>query len=49
MREAQTKYFRVRTSATLMEAKKIETEIDDEIARVESITGKPIQINLFEK
>ena len=47
MREAQTKYFRVKTSSALMEAKKIETEIDDEIARVESITGKPEQTNLF--
>ena len=49
MREAQAKYFRVRTSAALMEAKKIETEIDDEIARAESVVEKPKQANLFEK
>ena len=49
MREAQIKYFRSRTSSALMEARKIETEIDDEIARVESVVGKPKQTNLFEK
>ena len=47
MREAQAKYFRGRTSSALMEAKKLETEIDDEIARVENITGKPEQKELF--
>ena len=49
MREVQTKYFRVKSSSALMEAKRIETEIDDEIARVENLIGKPGQTNLFEK
>ena len=47
MREAQAKYFRVRTSSASMEARKLETEIDDEITRVENIIGKPEQKELF--
>ena len=48
MRKAQAKYFRIKTISALMEAKKIETEIDDEIARVEKLIGKPEQTSLFE-
>lgn len=41
MREAQKNYFKTRSSMTLQLCKKLEKEIDNEIARVDQITNKP--------
>lgn len=49
MREAQKKYFKMRTSLDLAAAKKLEKEIDEEIARVQTLTKpkQPTQADLF--
>lgn len=49
MREAQREYFRTRSRTALARAQKIEKEIDAEIERVNTITGKPkyVQTTLF--
>ncbi|MDR0384530.1 MAG: hypothetical protein LBH60_00460 [Prevotellaceae bacterium] len=47
LREAQIKYNRTKSNQAFISAKKLETEIDDEIARVEKIVGKPEQKDLF--
>lgn len=39
MRDAQRRYFRNRDQVTLRAAKKLETEVDAEIARVKQIVG----------
>lgn len=41
MRSAQKEYFRTRSQQALSESKRLEREIDMEIARVEGIVGKP--------
>ena len=41
MRSAQKEYFRTRSPQALSESKRLEREIDMEIARVEGIVGKP--------
>lgn len=41
MREAQKNYFKTRSSMDLQLSKKLEKEIDDEIARVNQIINKP--------
>lgn len=41
MREAQKKYFKIRSSLALQLCKKLEKEIDDEIARVNQVINKP--------
>lgn len=41
MRSAQKEYFRTRSQQALSESKRLEREIDVEIARVEGIVGKP--------
>lgn len=40
MRSAQKEYFRTRSQQALSESKRLEREIDMEIARVEGIVGK---------
>lgn len=49
MREAQKKYFRMRTSTELQRAKQLEKEIDAEIERVQNIMNpkEPTQADLF--
>lgn len=48
MREAQKNYFKTRSSMDLQLSKKLEREIDNEIARVNQIINKPNpQISLF--
>lgn len=49
MREAQKKYFKMRTSLDLTAAKKLEKEIDDEISRVQTLMKpkQPTQADLF--
>jgi tripartite-type tricarboxylate transporter receptor subunit TctC len=49
MREAQKKYFRMRTSAELTHSKNLEKEIDAEIARVQEMMKpkQPTQADLF--
>jgi hypothetical protein len=51
MRMYQKEYFRTRSSSALRMSKAYEKEIDDEIARVQRITGKmpkiPTQQDLF--
>lgn len=49
MREAQKKYFRMRTSTDLAASKKLEKEIDAEIERVQNIMKpkEPTQADLF--
>lgn len=41
MRSAQKEYFCTRSPQALSESKRLEREIDMEIARVERIVGKP--------
>lgn len=41
MREAQKSYFKTRSSMALQLSKKLEREIDSEIARVNQIINKP--------
>lgn len=41
MREAQKSYFKTRSSMDLQLCKRLEKEIDNEIARVNQITNKP--------
>lgn len=41
LREAQKNYFKTRSSMALQLCKKLEKEIDEEIARVNKITNKP--------
>ena len=41
MRSMQKEYFRTRSKTALQESKRMEREIDMEIARVEGIVGKP--------
>lgn len=41
MREAQKSYFKPRSSMDLQLCKRLEKEIDNEIARVNQITNKP--------
>lgn len=40
MRSMQKEYFRTRSKTALQESKRLEREIDMEIARVEEIVGK---------
>ena len=40
MRSMQKEYFRTRSKTALQESKRLEMEIDMEIARVERIVGK---------
>ena len=40
MRSMQKEYFRTRSKTALQESKRLEREIDIEIARVEGIVGK---------
>ncbi|MDY6302421.1 MAG: hypothetical protein SPL96_11090 [Bacteroidales bacterium] len=51
MRDAQKKYFKSRSRFDLDTAKRLEREIDDEIARVEAIErdkpAGPTQLTLF--
>lgn len=51
MRRFQKDYFRTRSSSALRQSKALEKEIDDEIERVQRITGKmpqiPTQQDLF--
>ena len=50
LREAQKEYFKTRSNAALNRSKALEKEIDDEIARVNTILSKrtlPVQVNLF--
>lgn len=50
LREAQKEYFKTRSNAALNRSKALEKEIDDEIARVNTILSKrtqPVQGNLF--
>lgn len=49
MREAQKKYFRMRTSSDLTLSKRLEKEIDDEIARVREVMKpkQPTEADLF--
>lgn len=51
MREAQKKFFKSHSSFDLQEAKRLEREIDGEIARVAAIEGPnksgPTQLTLF--
>lgn len=50
MRKAQKEYFKTRTQAALRNSKALETEIDNEIERVNKIIGtpkQPQQTNLF--
>lgn len=52
MRAAQKEYFKFRSSTALTKSKKLEKEIDDEIARVNAIlSNRPqhVQGDLFEK
>lgn len=37
MRKAQKEYFKTRTSLSLIESKRLEKAVDDEIARVQKI------------
>lgn len=39
MRSAQTRYFKTKDRAVFMAARKLENEVDAEIARVKSIVG----------
>ena len=41
MRSMQKEYFRTRSKTALQESKRMEREIDMEIARVEGIVGNP--------
>lgn len=41
MRRMQKEYFKTRSKIALQESKRLEREIDMEIARVEGIVGKP--------
>ena len=41
MRSMQKEYFRTRSKTALLESKRLERQIDIEIARVEGIAGKP--------
>ena len=50
LREAQKEYFKTRSNAALNRSKALEKEIDDEIARVNTILSKRMQLiqgNLF--
>ena len=50
MRKAQKKYFKSRSSFDLTEAKRLEKIIDDEINRVDFLTGRsdtPEPLSLF--
>jgi hypothetical protein len=50
MRQAQKRYFKMRTSLDLAQSKKLEKEIDNEIERVNQILSKrnePTQEDLF--
>lgn len=50
MRLQQKKYFSTRNTETLQKAKKLEWQVDEEIARVRAILEKPQpqQLNLFD-
>lgn len=50
MRMQQKKYFSTRNTETLQKAKKLEWQIDEEIARVHAILERPQpqQLNLFD-
>ncbi len=50
MRQAQKRYFKMRTSLDLAQSKKLEKEIDNEVERVNQILSKrnePTQEDLF--
>ena len=49
MRIQQKKYFSTRNTETLQKAKKLEWQVDEEIARVHAILERPQpqQLNLF--
>lgn len=49
MRMQQKKYFSTRNTETLQKAKKLEWQVDEEIARVRAILTRPQpkQLNLF--
>ena len=50
MRQAQKRYFKMRTSLDLAQSKRLEKEIDNEIERVNQILSKrnePTQEDLF--
>lgn len=49
MRMQQKKYFSTRNTETLQKAKKLEWQVDEEIARVRAILSRPQpqQFNLF--
>lgn len=49
LREAQKRYFRIRSSRDLSICRKLEQEIDNEINRVKSLSGdnSPKQLFLF--
>lgn len=50
MRMQQKKYFSTRNTETLQKAKKLEWQVDEEIARVHAILERPQpqQLNLFD-
>lgn len=50
MRMQQKKYFSIRNTETLMKKKKLEWQVDEEIARVRAILARPQpqQLNLFD-
>lgn len=50
MRMQQKKYFTARNSETLMKAKKLEWQVDEEITRVRAILARPQpqQLNIFD-
>lgn len=49
MRMQQKKYFSTRNTETLQKAKKLEWQVDEEIARVQAILARPQpqQLDLF--
>lgn len=47
MREAQKLYFKTRSSSALKASKKLETQIDEEIERVNKILAERQQPKLF--
>lgn len=50
MRIAQKQYFRTRSSSALVESRRLESIVDDEIGRVRGILeGAPKQGDLFEE
>lgn len=50
MRMQQKKYFSTRNTETLQKAKKLEWQVDEEIARVRAVLARPQpqQLNLFD-